>query len=459
MESTPARSLRRIYLVLALLCTAVAVYGSLVPFRYSPVDLDVALDRLARGTTNLFGGGSRVDWGVNVVLFVPISYFWLAALAPDGAKSWRSAVAVGAVLACCMGASLAVELAQAWFPPRVPSLADVVAQSIGAAAGCVIWLAAGRTGSDWLRLYLDDIPPARQVDWLLQAYLLGLVIYSLMPLNLTLSPTEIYRKYEAGRIELLPFRYPYESRLEMTYALSADAVIFIPVGMLAASAFVPRGRKVRSLPRSVALGVAIVAGIECCQLFVLSRFTTTTDLIMGTLGVLIGVAIARGCRGRPLADLPERPHRECPAVAGKWLAAAVVYGLLLPAIFWAPYDFTCDKELIKRGMDGFFSVPLGAALRGSPFGNLASLVQQFLLFIPLGVLFVLAANPLPARFRRLALALLLAGAWVLALGVELGQIALPHRTGALDDTFVCTLGTLTGMAAASRATKGARRAS
>jgi glycopeptide antibiotics resistance protein len=296
--------------------------------------------------------------------------------------------------------------------------------------------------------------PKQLVDWLLQAWLLGLVILSLMPLDLTINPVEIYQKFKSGRVVLLPFTHDYGGLLNIAWELVTDVLIFVPVGMLAVSFMTTEARPVRDFRTAILIGFSVVLAIELGQLLVMSRFTDATDLITGSAGMAAGVWLMRRWRGSSgAAKAIETAPTPRPAIAGQWLLFAGLYGIVLVALFWAPFDFTTDKRLIQERLSDFFSLPLSAAVRGSRFGALTALVRKVLLFIPLGVLFVMVARPLPTRFRRLLLGVLLVAGWCLALGIELGQVLLPGRAAVFDDVFVCALGIIAGMVATSRIVK------
>jgi glycopeptide antibiotics resistance protein len=451
MHENAAKTLSRAYLVLAVTFTALAVYGSFVPFRFAAMPVTEAVGRFFRGLSHWSAPASRSDLAVNFMLFIPISFFWLQVAGGQAKTSRDKAIAVFLTLVACTAVSLAIELTQNWFPPRVPSLRDVVAQMGGTAVGCAIWLAAGRTVSDWLQAYLAQPRPARQINWLLQIYVIGLLLYSIMPLDLTISPAELHHKYEdEGKVVLMPFSHDYGSALQTVYVLASDVAIFLPVGMWAVTAFVPAGCR-RSLSSSFLLGFAVVAGVEFCQLFVLSRFTDTTDLITGAVGVLIGAHLMRRWSARLTEPSVKRPRLgTAPVIAWEWLAVAAIYAACMIVVYWAPFDFTSNKELIKQRMGHFFSLPFSAALRGHPFVAITAITRKVVLFLPLGVFFALAARPLPTRFRRLLLAVLLLLSWGVTLIIELGQIPLLEHSPAFDDTFIYTAGTALGVWITSR---------
>ena len=61
-----------------------------------------------------------------------------------------------------------------------------------------------------------------------------LLVYSVLPLDLTISAADLVRKYRAGTIQLIPFS---DLRLSIgwLYGLLRDTAVFIPVGMLTAT--------------------------------------------------------------------------------------------------------------------------------------------------------------------------------------------------------------------------------
>jgi len=51
----------------------------------------------------------------------------------------------------CAALSAAIEFTQLWFPPRVSSLNDVLAETIGAVIGATTWVIAGQRLTDYAR--------------------------------------------------------------------------------------------------------------------------------------------------------------------------------------------------------------------------------------------------------------------------------------------------------------------
>src|SRR5688572_32979594 len=80
----------RIHVALAALSfTALAIYGSLVPLEYRPLELAEALERFRQVPFLKLTVESRADWVANLLLFVPIGFLWLGVWSMDRPK-WLS---------------------------------------------------------------------------------------------------------------------------------------------------------------------------------------------------------------------------------------------------------------------------------------------------------------------------------------------------------------------------------
>src|SRR5207244_2953817 len=133
---------RRHYALWALAWTAFVVYGSLVPLQHRSISLDDAIERFRHLPPLWFGMGSRADWVANILLFVPLAFGWMGALACD--RRWLGRVAAALfVLPASIAAAILLEFTQLWFPVRTVSRNDIVAEMLGACLGTIAWLAVG----------------------------------------------------------------------------------------------------------------------------------------------------------------------------------------------------------------------------------------------------------------------------------------------------------------------------
>lgn len=436
----------------ALLWTVFVVYGSLVPLTYRPVPLDQAIEHFTHLPPLWFGLGTRADWVANILLFIPLSFLWMAALTVDKSRA-TELLAAAVILPAGVAAAVALEFTQIWFP-RTVSRNDIVAEAIGTFAGVGAWLAVGQGFVQWLRAFASDAPPQSQVRWLLQAWLLGFLAYSVLPLDLTISFTELFHKYQSGKILLVPFSFGYASFADFAYQTLTDIIVFLPVGAWLATTFPGRQPAVVGLVG----GGMLAAALEFVQLLVLSRFTDTTDVILGSLGAAIGGWLIT----RP--DDLTRSHRPTTTAGGirpvlPWLGAIVVFSVFLVAGFCFPPEFTHDRALIRSRAESFLRVPLHSLYIGTEFNAATQLLIRLLFFAPLGALWERVAAFSPSHgVRHFILVLGLIYSAALAIGIEIVQIFMPTKLADLTDSLLCILGAAGGLYLSNRLSRSRRTA-
>jgi VanZ family protein len=437
---------RRHYFWLALFFFAIAFWGSVVPFHIQRLSFSEAVEKFAailRGPVEL---GSRSDFVANLLLFVPIGYCFLAAVTADRRSRIWAVLSVPIVLVACAAASTCSEFIQLWLPDRSSSKTDIIAQAIGTVMGMGLWLTTGRAITAWLHSFAASKRPQDQIDRLLEIYFVGLLVYSVMPMDLTLSPADLFHKYRRGEIAFIPFT---DVRMEIgsLYGLVRDTALYIPIGMLTATWLTSSKRPVRSLVTSTLLGGLIALGIEFAQLLVVSRIASATQVVTGTLGSGAGAwLIGRWRGGHAVHDASARR-------TWLWLGLAAVYALLLVVVFCAPFaPILDDPEQIRQRFLGFFRLPLALLYATHPYTAISQIFRKITYFVPLGILLALAIAPLevPRPIRRI----LLAGSLLLAAGlgasIEMLQVVLPEHTPDSTDVALYTIGAAIGMFIAVR---------
>lgn len=450
----PARS----PLAIALLAFVIfALYGSWVPFQFQSLgwkEAAAALKRVPELTASNAGGS---DWVANILLFVPIGFFALGAINVRS-PAWANLAAFTAVIFACALASVGLEMTQLWFPPRTPSQGDILAQTIGASGGALLWLLGGESFAAWTRAFAVSRRPKEQFDWLLECYALGLILFSVFPLDLTLSLTQIAAKYRGGKIELFPFGSGLNFTVLGIYQLFKDIIFFVPIGMLTATWRTLPERPVRSLGVATLIGLIFAAAIEFVQLLVVSRFTSTADILLGTLGVGLGAWLMDRWKGTHQAvPLPLSYRR-----GALWLGLATIYaGLLMLAACLPTGAWITDREEIKRRYLLLFEMPLTGLYWGDPFHALGQVTQKLLFFAPLGVLCCLAAYAFSMRraLRRLVLACLLVASAGVAIAMEVCQIFIKDSYPTLTDAALRMTGAAIAMSITARLLRDPPKAS
>jgi glycopeptide antibiotics resistance protein len=339
----------------------------------------------------------------------------------------------------CVAFSASVEFLQLFFPDRTCSGSDIIAQGLGSLTGMLVWLAVGDRLVHRFRLVWQGDRIGGTAGRILFAYvgLLGLVMW--LPLDLTLSPAELYHKnLEAkAKMVLVPFE-------EITQPGGAGfavkrrdwlelAGLYSLAGMLAAGINRWPWNTSRGLGGVAWRGALLALTMEAGQLFVMSRTTSVTDVLVGTLGVLAGWGVVRAIRptqGRGLS-----------LNLGLLLGQAWI-GLLL-AVNWLPFDF--DASIMRRRLSEVNWVPFATQYEKNYMNALEEAMTKTLLFAPLGA--VVAAMGLRRIIRkRTAIAL---GVLVAAI-IEAGQLALPSRIAGPTDLIFGGVGSWLGASVALR---------
>ena len=446
---------QRSHLAMALvLFLGVVFYGSFVPFGSRPLEWNEAVQQFFQIPYYASGVRSRADWLANIQLFIPLGFLAMSVPCVDSRSRFRTVAAAMLVPAVCLALSSAIEFAQQWFPRRVPSQNDIIAETIGGSLGVVLWLFVGQAFVDWVRSYTASRRTSDQLGWLLQAYLLGLLVYCLMPLDLTIRPTELGKKLVDGRIVLIPFS-DLTYGLSLFYDLLTDIAVFIPVGMLVATAFTRLGA-LRSRRAGLLIGFLILLAIELAQIFVHSRTASTTDLITGMVGVAIGIEVMRRWRGTadaaPSAPLSGHAKRRL-----LFTGLVAAYSLILIAIFCAPGDrpyleLPADKAEVRARLEGFFRTPFAGLFTGSVLNALSDVGRKMLFFAVLGILLAMIGIPRawPPAIRRTAYALLVLYAAGLGAVIELLQVLVPPHVPDMTDVVLYTAGAVIGLVIAHR---------
>lgn len=420
--------------------SAFVIYGSLVPLHFRPQPLEKAWDDFQHIPYLDLGIGSRADWVANILLFVPLAFLWLGLLWPRRSRIAQALVS-GVVLLGGIGLSAAIEFTQIFFPPRTVSLNDIVAETLGTMIGIVLWWSTGGRVVAWLTGWFEDHTPTGTTQRLLYGYLFLLFGYSVLPLDLTISFVEIYHKWQEGKVLLVPFSAHYDSGVERAYALLADTAIWIPAALLWK---LSSSHSARKILQYVLVSATI---IEILQLFVYSRVTSTTDVLMAGCGGLIGVALAAWLR--PSKDNPRAP--ESTAFHGGyvvlWLLALAVWLGVLMSVFWYPFNFSTEWGFVHKRLAELNRVPFEAYYFGTELRAVTEVFHKTGFFFPLGALLAMGTAGIrrrwavPAVLLHAASVLIIAGA---AAGIEIGQLFLPGKIADTTDWFLETLGGLIG---------------
>jgi glycopeptide antibiotics resistance protein len=304
----------------------------------------------------------------------------------------------------------------------------------------VLWLSVGETVTAWLRDFSRERARSALAERVLLVYCLGLFVSQMLPLDLTISLPELARKYRNGQILLQPFAYRYASSVDMIWDYFGDIMINVPLG---AAAVVLWARERRRPAVALAIGITAVALIELCQVFVNSRIADVTDILTGSVGVLLGVGVATALSQPSSAVTPRRTVRGLATLARVGLVAWTV---MLLTYHWSPFNFSFKPDRVTTGVRELLTVPLFSYYQGSEFHAFTEMTRKSLLALPLGVLLHFSW---PDRGRtsraKLRLVILAAIGFCLLLAIEIGQVFLPTRIPDITDVIFGDLGVVAGV--------------
>ena len=416
------------------------VYGSLVPLRPVPIPFDEAWQRFLHIQTLRLGILSRADWVANLLLMAPLAFLWLAAIATGRGASARVALAA-VVWTGCVALALAVEFAQIYFPQRTVSVNDVVAEGIGATVGVALWWAAGARFVRWLGKWEETRGAPNLAEQAVWAYAGLLVLYNLLPLDLAPSPWDLLQKFREGRLVLVPFGFETSDVPARLYEVASGIAVWAPLAAL----WVLSRRKTPVQAWITATGVA--AAIEVAQLFVYTRVSDVTDVLIAAAGAGVGAwGTARFVKAEARA-----PARSPDAARARWLAAGIALGIVwlavLAVIFWYPFDVRMEREYVLSRVGMLRKVPFQSYYFTSEFMAVTQAFRHALFLVPWGAALGVAGISLREnRWRWAYHVFAVAAAVAVPAAIEAGQLALPGKFPDSTDLALEAFGALAGYA-------------
>ena len=411
---------RSLQIWIFLLYVLFVIYGSLVPLRFVDRGWTDAMEAFRNIPFLDLGIHSRADWVANFLLFIPLTF--LAGLVLNGsAGTFRRVLIAVMLMLSAWALAVGIEFTQLFFPQRTVSQNDILAEGLGGIVGTALHFLAGVKVQAWLDGFWRAQQAQDRASILLRSYLLILLVFNVMPLDLTLSPVEMFHKWKEGRVIFIPF-YGLKDGWSITlYSLLTDLLIWAPVGALWAL------QAARTFRQIFWLGLLASAGIEALQLFVYSRTTDVTDVLLGACGTLGGALLLR--RTRPswptIASLIKR----------RWVVLWSAWAVLLLCVFWFPFHFRVAELSGTDVVAAFTRVPFYTYYFGSEFHAINELLRKVGFFLPAGLILGLAASlrtKVSPGMVRLHLGML----GLLAFVVEFGQLALPGKVADVTDALL-----------------------
>lgn len=429
----------RLMLGLFVLFAVIAVAGSLWPFRAASQSFEGAWAQFRQLEFFRFRIGSRSDWISNVLLFVPLGFLAAGlATAAGTAPRARGLIRTALWLPMLVLFSLFLEFAQYWFPPRVVNPLDVQAQLLGACLGMGVWWLVGP-----VLVRRMDVFTQMRPAWMVMLGLLFLA--QLAPMDISISPYDLKQKVASGGIELIPFRKHPLSLPSTQLGLFGCAVSASLMGL----SFINLGHRDDRPPRSIWMNGLLltlaVCFMEAIQVLVISRVSSTSNLLMGLLVGWLTIVCVQRREGPPAWQLhpSERTYVKLAMGTGTWLLG-VCY---LCGEFWWPLEPRIERPRIVAMLRAFRNQQMGTWLRTGEYDWPTK--SKLLWYAPLGFILGWICRQIQHDWKLRQWPLLLLALVVsvhLALGLELGQTIFPPHAPDQTDLLLGWLFSAVGLA-------------
>jgi VanZ family protein len=221
----------------AWLLLALISYASLLPFQYNGLTPSAALADLAAAPLGPIGHPGHSDWLLNLVLYIPLGLTITGRLT-DG-LSYGMPRLPGYLTAWLLAsaAALVIELAQLFFAPRLATLLDVLAASVGALLGVALW-ASGRFHliALWHDIRRGGRSALRSAAFL---YLIGYLAFCLFPYDFIGSSPELTGRLASEQTGLWLAAEGCGDGLRCLGLLTLQALGLAPLGMILGMSSMP----------------------------------------------------------------------------------------------------------------------------------------------------------------------------------------------------------------------------
>ncbi|WP_412972070.1 VanZ family protein [Glaciecola sp. MF2-115] len=276
-----------------------------------------------------------------------------------------------------------------------------------------------------------------QEKWL--SYAIGLIViftlYNLMPLDLSISPAEIYSKWATGKINFIPF-YPDTANISAYFfAVITDIAIWALISfcMLKSNKY----KHASILSRCLFVAVCV----EFLQLFVMSRFTDITDIFAAFIGVFLTIQLYTKLETSLGPNTSNKP-KHGPITLFSIESCLIVWCVMLLFFAVYPSDLIQTKLELSIKWQEFFSIPLATYWQETSYGAITQLLRKVILTLPLGVLLLAVSNKHQFSQRQFFFLIIMGIGYIVSL--ELIQLVLASKVATLTDVVLNLFGFFIG---------------
>lgn len=386
----------------------IVVYASLIPFQVRPVAFSEALIRFKAIPYLNLGMQSRADWIANILLFIPLGFFLLAALDEKSLSSPRRGLLCSIVWIFCCLVAVFIECLQVYFPPRTVSLNDIYAEIVGSLIGIVVWVSCKRLGR---RLWAAISSGGNYaINAILIIYCVIFISYSLFPFDFLLSFKEISWKVSNGSWGLFLSEINRQNSLRTVISLILEAFSVVPLGILFLRI---RLHGKPELASAIINGAVLGAVLEILQFFLVSGNSQGVSVILKIIGFSGGVfyqELLQFIRDKIKSEMKNK----------------IVFFLIFPYLITAFYLngwFTHQWLVYEKALDKLsyaMAIPFYYHYFSSETGALQSIILHSLLYAPIGIAAYVLTNE--NKNRLIAQTIAIFFTIIISLIMEIGKL-------------------------------------
>jgi VanZ family protein len=400
----------------ALLYALLIAYASTVigplGFNYVPIDPHEALSRLIHIPYVENGSDQRSDWMGNLAMLVPMGFLLTGFLSPRHRLSVTGAIAA---LILCAAFILAVKYAQLFFPPRTVSLNYVIAQSVGALCGVILFGGL----RDHLAALSRESHPLETLRLILAIYTALVLLFFLTPLDFALNARDL-----AVQLDRLPDSFTAitgDGRPTVVRAvlIVADIVAMMPAGALLTFMGRPRLFIGRSTAAATGLGFLAMFAVYALTILVISGAPSLPAVAFRTLGVALGASTMRALTRQSAESVRHGVAMWVPWIVPIYLLGLAAVNGLLSSDWTTP-----EAGYAAMGQRSLF--PLYNYYIVSKSSAAKNIAAHVVMYAPIGVMVWLRAKHDGGRGVAFVLASLL------SLAVEFGRLLRPGLEGDIN---------------------------
>ncbi len=375
--------------------TLYIIYGTTLPFRFT-LSGDIIINQLhklvsLRYYASLPSSTIQLDGISNILFFIPFGLFFYNSeffrrKGYSGRKSIQRIIVSGALL------SMFVEMLQVFTVNRSPSILDILTNTAGTYLGASLGFFLMQRGlGRWLNRQVNRLY-ANPDLFLISMYGIYLLMASLAPFNINLSPFRIYHQLSS----VTPLEFSFEGHPTKIFGI---LYIFAPAGYIISRTI----RRFFQWPYMTHTGIALMIGFVTCffveilQLFVNYRHFSWSDIYLGWIGILYGLfsyqLLHRNLFGKNIRGTWTGHDYG----AGLFYFFTLNYIVFLFYKFLYPFQF--DLPQFPSKLD-FFLLNLYSYIPSKNlFDLLAIFVKNVIMFIPAGIIFSEDKLRYPRRWR------------------------------------------------------------